>query len=111
MTNKIIIDGVDVAECQYLYFAIKDSIIDYKEYPRCSIGEAFTNNACKNSNCYYKQLKHKEKECEELKAKFQDMKKSRDIALKEYNEEFEYKRQITVEHLEQQKQLGVNNDR
>lgn len=68
MNNEpIIIDGVDVAECQYLYFAIEDSIIDYKEYPRCSIGEAFTNNACKNSNCYYKQLKRKEKECEKAK--------------------------------------------
>ena len=67
MTEEIIIDGVNVAECQYLYFAIEDSIIDYKEYPRCSIGEAFTNNACKNSNCYYKQLKRKEQECEELR--------------------------------------------
>ena len=63
MTDKqIIIDGVDVAECQYLYFAIEDSIIDYKEYPRCSIGEAFTNNACKNSNCYYKQLQRAEQQ-------------------------------------------------
>ena len=50
-------------------------------------------------------LYRKEQECEELKEKFQDMKKSRDVALKEYNEEFEYKRQITVEHLEQKKEL------
>lgn len=66
--NKpIMVDEVDVAECQYLYFAIEDNIIDCKEYPRCSIGEAFTNNACKNSNCYFKQLARKNQECEELK--------------------------------------------
>lgn len=40
MTKEpIMIDDVDVSECQYLYFAIEDSIIDCKEYPRCSIGE------------------------------------------------------------------------
>lgn len=68
MTEKepIIIDGVDVAECQYLYFAIEDSIIDCKEHSRCSIGEAFTNSACKNSNCYFKQRARKTQECEEL---------------------------------------------
>ena len=66
--NKpIIIDGVNVAGCQYLYFAIEDSIIDCKEHPRCSIGEAFTNDACKNSNCYFKQLDQLKAEKEELK--------------------------------------------
>ena len=81
MTKEpIMIDDVDVAECQYLYFAIEDSIIDYKEYPRCSIGEAFTNNACKNSNCYYKQLKRKEEECERLKKEI-DIKSCANIEL------------------------------
>lgn len=67
MTKEpIMIDGVDVSKCQYLHFAIEDSVIDYKEHPRCSIGEAFTNNACKNSNCYYKQLQRKEQELETI---------------------------------------------
>lgn len=65
--KPIIIDGVDVAGCQYLYFTIEDSIIDCKEYPRCSVGEMFTNNACKNSNCYFKQLARKTQECEHRK--------------------------------------------
>ena len=65
--NKpIMIDGVDVSGCQYLYFTIEDNIIDCKEHPRCSIGEAFTNNACKNSNCYYKQLARKTQSEERL---------------------------------------------
>ena len=47
----------------------------------------------------------KEQECERLKEDYTLMKQSRDLALKNYDEEFEYKRQITVEHLEQKKEL------
>lgn len=56
MTDKqIIIDGVNVAECK-----------DFFEN-ECFNGEKF--RWCKdNKDCYYKQLKRKEQECEELKA-------------------------------------------
>ena len=98
MTDKqIIIDDVDITKCEY-HSKLLEGVCTF--YGRCA-----------KTFCPYKakwlkeQLLRKEQECEELKEKFQDMKKSRDVALKEYNEEFEYKRQITVEHLEQKKEL------
>lgn len=94
MSKKQIIDGVDVSECPH--YIDKDG--------SCSSHDCECVK-CVHNVCFYKDYKAKEQECEELKAKFQDMKKSRDVALKEYNEEFEYKRQITVEHLEQKKEL------
>ena len=55
MTDKeIIIDGVDVSRCSNYdhdsYFECKDGCCHCDEIP----------------NCYFKQLKHKEQECEEL---------------------------------------------
>lgn len=67
MTDKqIIIDGVDVSGCEHYEdlncFAYRDSC----GYPL----------DCKdNSNCYYKQLKRKEQECEELKRDLTDLSK------------------------------------
>ena len=74
MENKqIIIDGVDVNGCTYIIpphkqcpnkpmpYAKETSCIACKEHNT-------KRNFCKNNpNCYYKQLKRKEKECEELK--------------------------------------------
>ena len=59
MTDKqIIIDGVDVAGCVRL----QDDEIS------CDLG-----GECKGwENCYYKQLKRKEQECEELKETIDD---------------------------------------
>lgn len=63
MTELIIINGVDVSGCGYL--------LDPKE-PECIIQGLGTNetiNCCScrdNPNCYYKQLKRKEQECERL---------------------------------------------
>jgi hypothetical protein len=58
MTDKqIIIDGVDVTGCEYCS-RYADTTIYHCDW----IGE------CKeHPNCYYKQLKRKEQECEELK--------------------------------------------
>ena len=64
MTDKqIIIDGVDVSGCEY-----------YNKYDKTCRevnGNYDTDicefDKCENSNCYYKQLKRKEQECEELK--------------------------------------------
>ena len=62
MTDKeIIIDGVDVSECEF-YFDEKcrcmDAFImqDFHSCPQCN----------SNPNCHYKQLKCKEQECEKL---------------------------------------------
>lgn len=61
MTNKkeIIVHGVDVSECEKLA-----PYNGYDEETKCN------PSCCQNSpNCKYKQLKRKERECEELKEK------------------------------------------
>lgn len=77
MTDKeIIIDGVDVSEC----VEFRDDVYTDKQINNaCSIGlwqrhysglEENCKMSCEcknNSDCYFKQLKRKEQECEELK--------------------------------------------
>lgn len=67
MTDKqIIIDGVDVSECEHQYY--KKCKIDYDEWNN----EIIRYNECQNSpNCHFKQLKRKEQEYEELKKELQ----------------------------------------
>ena len=60
MTEQIIIDGVDVSGCEYCIFA-------GAEFPECRIRLSSFEIKCEGYNCYYKQLKRKETECEELK--------------------------------------------
>ena len=62
MTDKeIIIDGVDVSECNFFSKGITHNICE-------NLKEADVE--CKyNSSCYFKQHKYKEQECEELKEK------------------------------------------
>jgi hypothetical protein len=76
MTDKqIIIDGVDVSECGCIIqdYQRANNIEGRYEHIKnvCELGERsaeYYNLFCKdNSNCYYKQLKRKEQECEELK--------------------------------------------
>ena len=59
MTDKqMIIDGIDVSEC------INRNDLKFASY------NCYLNGGCQckdNPNCYYKQLKRKEQECEELK--------------------------------------------
>ena len=73
MTDKqIIIDGVPVQDCCYFDYendGYKDS---------CYIHQ----NECSAQNCYYKQFKRKEQECEKLKT---EVKKQKEIA-KEYEQ-------------------------
>lgn len=58
MTDKIIIDGVDVSGCERLVSGLR---YGYDAENECS------PTICKNSpNCHYKQLKRKEQECEIL---------------------------------------------
>ena len=67
MTDKqIIIDGVDVSECGHYHYGKCE--IDYDEWNN----EIIRYNECQNNpNCYFKQLKRKEQECEELKKELQ----------------------------------------
>ena len=59
MTDKQIIDDVDVSGCDF-YIDSKNLEFNCKQTPQSYF--------CKNQpNCYYKQLKHKEQECERLK--------------------------------------------
>ena len=67
MTDKeqIIIDGVNIAECEYHYDIHKTMLVDgniktFKNY--CQIN----NDGCYGINCYFKQLARKEQECEQL---------------------------------------------
>ena len=54
MTDKQIIEGIDVRECQH--------------YGKCSTYCYAVDEPCSdNPNCYYRQLQRKEQECEELK--------------------------------------------
>ena len=56
MTDKeIIIDDVDVSGCKHY---------DPEQYFKCNISCCHCEE---NPNCYYKQLKRKEQECEEGK--------------------------------------------
>lgn len=82
MTDKqIIIDGVDVRECaciieDYYYQQANNLTNGYKHIKNvCELGESGSehyNLFCKdNPNCYFKQLKRKEQECEELKKELQ----------------------------------------
>ena len=81
MTDKeqIIIDGVNVESCKhYISKAVG------REYD-CKLGRY-----CKlNPNCYYKQLKAKEQECEELKRKVELMMDCPDCKVDEYKKALE----------------------
>jgi len=58
MSEKIMINGVDVSGCERLVSGLRYGYDDENE---CS------PIICKNSpNCYYKQLKRKEQKCEVL---------------------------------------------
>ena len=64
MTDKqIIIDGVDVSGCEY-YNKDDKTCREVNGNYDTDICEF---DKCENSNCYYKQLKRKEQECEKLK--------------------------------------------
>ena len=68
MTDKqIIIDGVDISKCKHY-----DEVFNYCDQSYLGEGGLLKNTKnpkrCECSpNCYYKQLKRKEQECEELK--------------------------------------------
>lgn len=71
MTKKqIIIDGVDVSECKHLYKEI--DCLAHIDFSECCEGYNPSYGYCPNTDCYYKQLKRKEQECEEKQKTAQD---------------------------------------
>ena len=74
MTDKpIIIDGVDVSECKYFDCDSKECKSEY--YVRYGYEITEYDSCRENTNCYFKQLKRKEQECEELKSDLTDLSK------------------------------------
>ena len=66
MTDKqIMIDGVDVSGCISFDKNNEYNICCYDDIREDKI--PFANFCVENKNCYYKQLKRKEQECERLK--------------------------------------------
>ena len=74
MTDKqTIIDGVDISRCKHY-----DEVFNYCDQSYLGEGGLLKNTKnpkrCECSpNCYYKQLKRKEQECEELQNKFLEL--------------------------------------
>lgn len=67
MTKKqIIIDGVDVSGCKHLYKEI--DCLAHIDFSECCEGYNPSYGYCPNTDCYYKQLKRKEQECEKWKS-------------------------------------------
>ena len=77
MTKKqIIIDGVDVSGCEKLGETIDGITCGLGKRIRFANKIITKHNLCKNNpNCYYKQLKAKEQECEELKEALTEIRK------------------------------------
>ena len=75
--KQIIIDGVDVSECIYLYSRWPNSL----PHEACGLFHSdspYDNDnryLCKyNPDCYFKQLARKAQECEDLKEKYEALK-------------------------------------
>ncbi len=69
MDKQIIIDGVDVSGCKH--YKNRTCIADY-----CLTDMPFSEAKCElNPNCYYKQLKRKEQECERTKERLESFQK------------------------------------
>ena len=65
--KQIIIDGVDVSGCKHLYKEI--DCLAHIDFSECCEGYNPSYGYCPNIDCYYKQLKRKEQECEQLRNK------------------------------------------
>lgn len=68
MTEKIIINGVDVAGCEYYkfaYYKLGYSALKIEEYHDC-VERALIQSCNANPNCYYKQLQRLKQEKDEL---------------------------------------------
>ena len=83
--NPNIIDGVDVSECEF--FEECEIKIDDSEclaHSRHYYEGTFYDCCDEHPDCYYKQLKRKERECEELKKSVRKNKDKRKKATEKY---------------------------
>lgn len=74
MNKEVIIDGVDVSKCEFYCFTAnfhKCDCLGGKARENSTVGNL---NCEDNQNCYFKQLKRKEQECEKLKQWKEDAK-------------------------------------
>ena len=71
--KEIIIDKVNVSECAFLDKSAELNICCYKDVRTDK--NRFVTYCINNKNCYYKQLKRKTQECEELKKKKEENEK------------------------------------
>ena len=96
MTDKepIIIDDVDVSKCKHFNYGegYNPETEEFVEGAcECitahdSYGEFMYYGICKERDCYYKQLKRKEEECEELRDELEWLHGYKDILNKEKND-------------------------
>lgn len=66
MTDEIIIDGIDVSECEY-FNPKYEGCHCYNTKEECYAINPNEHKSCKGVNCDYKQLKRKEQECHKYK--------------------------------------------
>ncbi len=100
MTEPIIINGVDVSECECFinmgsqcgYSNLPDDIMIPNDLNNLNLG------CCRNNpNCYYKQLKRKEQELETQKQTNEDCEIEYRRVVTQYNAVIEQNRQLQTE--------------
>lgn len=113
MTDKQIIDGVDVSGCCfYEKHYTEDEDVEIKHF--CKI---FHYHCETETNCYYKQLIRKEQECKKLKEYFETAKEASNCNLKALGEMTEWadkldeeNDQLKAENEELKEQLTILDD-
>ena len=88
MTSKlIIIDGVDVSECEFYQIEANEL------YPKAQYCGSMRNTFCENEpNCYFKQLQRKIQECKEKVLQMAEC----EVELEKYQNALEEIRQIAT---------------
>ena len=112
MIDKQIKEGIDVSQCEFLIISNNEHLcrcIKSDLFGGIEFVENAKNRNCKdNPNCYYKQSKHKEQECEALGQAYLEtnellQEKTKECTnLKAYNEELK-KANKHIEHNRNQK--------
>ena len=91
MSNKQVIDGINVSECNFCEWKSSD-------IPQCRIRMASFEQTCKGYNCYYKQLARKEQACkewkEEYRAKVEELNELEEKLLRKEQECKELKKEL-----------------
>ncbi len=72
MTEEMIIDGVDVSECEY-FNPKYESCHCYNTKEECYAINPNENHSCKGVNCCFKRLKRAEQKLERIEDRVQDL--------------------------------------